>query len=175
MSSSARMLRGSVVALALTTLAACGGSSGARPPVAAPPAAPAPGTDVTGHQLRGTWRLVTYETIAPNGERTRHPVTGRMTIDPSGRVTVRAQLERQGQPPFVLDYTGQAVIDSRSQMLRVEGASVPRPPSGAPPNVVSAVSLDRARHYQLSGNLLTVTALKAGSKRPVATVVWERE
>lgn len=154
-------------------LSGCGGASRPRP-AAAGAVQPAGGTDQqVRRQLEGQWELVTYETIAPDGSRAPQPVSGRLSYDPSGTLSVRAQFRRQGGAPIVLDYSGRAVIDPRAQRLRVEGANVPAP-AGAPADAVAAVSLDRPRHYQLQGNLLTVSALEPGSNRPLATAVWRR-
>jgi len=174
-SHAARLVVIPVLMLGLVVLAACGGSSGARPPATAPASPPAAGPAPSSHPLQGEWRLVTYEAIAADGSRTRQPVTGRMSVGPAGNLQLNAQVTRQGQEPFVLDYSGRAVVDQRAQMLRVEGANVPAPPGGAPANLTAAVSLDRSRHYQLSGDLLTVTAIESGTARPVATAVWRRQ
>lgn len=154
-------------------LAGCGGASRPRP-AGTGAVQPAGGADQqVRRQLEGRWELVTYETIAPDGSRTPQPVSGQLSFNPSGTLSVRAQLRRQGVPPFVLEYSGRAVIDPRAQRLRVEGASVPAPP-GAPANAVAAVSLDRPRHFQIQGDLLTVSALDPGSNRPTATAVWRK-
>ncbi|HEX6211299.1 MAG TPA: hypothetical protein VF136_11015 [Methylomirabilota bacterium] len=162
-----------LIPVVVSVLAGCGG--GSRPRPAGTGSVPTGGSDVdqVRRQLQGTWELVTYQTFAPDGSRNDQPVSGRLSYDGSGTLRVHAEYRRQGRAPFVLDYGGRAVIDPRAQRLRVEAASVPRPPGGEE-TVVAAVSLDRPRHYQLQGNLLTVSALDAGSGRPVATAVWRK-
>jgi hypothetical protein len=155
-------------------LAACAGAPRQRPVRMGPVTQGADSVEGARRLLQGDWSLASYETIAPDGSRATHPVTGLLTYDEFGNLSLRAQLNRDGQPPAVLEYRGRAVIDARASMLRVEGVQYTERPTGVSPEITEAVSLDKPRHYQISGDVLTLSALDPATRRPTAVVAFRR-
>ncbi|MGE0461002.1 MAG: lipocalin-like domain-containing protein [Vicinamibacterales bacterium] len=145
---------------------------------AAPAAQPRPGT--ARDRLVGTWHLVTYQILDPDGGPSRPGAydVGRITYDPSGHMS--AQLmhssNKATQPPATdadraaayrryLGYFGPFTVDEAKSIVthHVAGSSNP-----------AWVGSNQVRHFAFSpdGNGLTLS-LKSG-ERVTQSLYWER-
>jgi hypothetical protein len=129
-----------------------------------------PGTlETVRRQLEGNWMLADYELLAgPNAG--KQPVVGQLTYDAYGNLSVVARIDRPGQAPEVIEYSGRAVIDVRAETLKLEGISYKQRPTAA---TLQAAGLEEPRHYMFSNGALTLSVLGADGK-PTANVVWKR-
>jgi hypothetical protein len=128
--------------------------------------------------LEGRWTLVSYDVYPPGGDPIRLAGSGTLEYDAFGNLNVEIrvdeptarQLEAAGIPSEkgVVSMKGRTVIDVQSRTLTyvLEG----QPPFGEPS---SPWALNRSRHWEVAGNVLTLTT-KATDGRPLSTGVWEK-
>jgi hypothetical protein len=125
-------------------------------------------------QLEGTWSLVWYD-IYENGKRRRLAATGDLVYDAYGNLTLHGQLKNApaGADPraLSLNYAGRAVLDVRTQELRMldvtaTGDALPRP-------VEDQVNPASVRHYELKAGTLTLTVVDSAGK-PTAVSSWKK-
>jgi hypothetical protein len=143
-----------------------------------------PGTTQAARKyLEGRWSLLSYEVFPPG--RPSIQVTGGSgslsydsfsNLDIQIRVADKAMaesLERAGIPlqDGVISTTGRTVIDMQARTLRyiLEGQPALQlgPPSGP-------LALIRPRHWELNGNVLTLTT-KGDDGKPVSIGAWQKE
>lgn len=117
-------------------------------------------------QLEGNWMLTDYEVLTAG----KRPVVGQLTYDAFGNLSVLARIDRAGQAPEVIEYSGRAVIDVRAETLKLDGLTYKQRPTAA---TLQAAGLEEPRHYAFSDGVLTLSVLGADGK-PTAHVVWKR-
>ena len=129
-----------------------------------------PGTlESVRRQLEGNWMLADYELLSgPNAG--KQPVVGQLSYDAYGNLSVLARIDRAGQAPEVIEYSGRAVIDVRDETLKLDGIEYKRRPTAA---TLQAAGLEEPRHYVFSDGTLTLSVLGPDGK-PTAHVVWKR-
>jgi hypothetical protein len=129
-----------------------------------------PGTlETVRRQLEGNWMLAEYELLSGPAAG-KQPVVGQLTYDAYGNMSVLARIDRPGQAPEVIEYSGRAVIDVRAQTLKLEGIEYKRRPTEA---TLQAAGLEEPRHYAFTEGTLTLSVMGADAK-PTARVVWKR-
>lgn len=134
-------------------------------------------------KVTGTWKLVSYWTTRPNGERVapygEHPL-GFLTYTADHRVFVI--LSRGGRKPLegdrftaseaeradafstALAYAGRFTFDGAKAVHHIEIATLP-----------NYVGTDQVRFAKLAGNRLTLSAtLTMGGEQRKSQLVWER-
>ena len=128
--------------------------------------------------LEGRWTLVSYELFPPDGPPVSLNGTGILTFDQYGNLTIdiRADaasatiLEKAGIATAngALSTSGRTVVDLQSRTLTyvLEG----QPPLGAPSG---PLALNRPRHWEVDGNVLTLT-IKGDDSRPVSVGRWQK-
>lgn len=128
--------------------------------------------------LEGRWSLVSYEVYPPDGPAITLQGTGILTFDEFANLTIdiradkasAAVLEKAGIQTTngTLLTSGRTVVDMQARTLTyvIEG----QPPLGAPSG---PLALNRPRHWEVEGNLLTLT-IKGDDGRPVSIGRWEK-
>ena len=100
----------------------------------------------------------------------KQPVVGQLTYDAYGNLSMLARIDRPGEAPEVIEYSGRAVIDVRAQTLRLDGIEYKRRPTAA---TLQAAGLDEPRHYVISPTTLTLSVVGPDGT-PTARVSWTR-
>jgi hypothetical protein len=128
--------------------------------------------------LEGRWSLVSYEVFPLDGPPITLKGTGILTFDEFGNLTVDIRpdkpstvlLEKAGiqTPNGTLLTSGRAAVDMQARTLTyvIQG----EPPLGAPSG---PLALNRPRHWEVEGNLLTLT-IKGDDGRPVSVGRWQK-
>lgn len=120
-------------------------------------------------QLEGNWMLTGFEVLTgPNAG--KQPVVGQLTYDAYGNLSLLARIDRPGQAPEVIEYSGRAVIDVRAQTLRLDGIEYTRRPTAA---TLQAAGLEEPRRYLISPTTLTLSVVGPDGT-PTARVSWTR-
>ena len=128
--------------------------------------------------LEGRWSLISFEIFPPGAVPIRVNGAGTLTYDGFGNLDVQIRvneetaklLESAGIPTTkgVLSTTGRTVVDMQSRTLTymLEG----QPPFGAPSD---PLALNRQRHWQVEGNVLTLTT-KRDDGEPGSVGRWQK-
>jgi hypothetical protein len=128
--------------------------------------------------LEGRWRLLSFDVTPPGKQPIRVLGAGNLTYDGFGNLTVEirvdgataAMLEANGiqTEKGVLSTSGRTAVDLQSRTLTYtfEGQA----PLGAPSG---PLALNRPRHWQVDGNVLTVTT-KNDEGQTVSVGKWEK-
>jgi hypothetical protein len=128
--------------------------------------------EATRKALEGSWALVSLDMVAANGARQPVTASGRLTYDAFGTMTIRGVIEDPAlKDKLVLDYHGRIVIDTTRLEFRAVDLEADRP---VDLDRLEAISPDKVRRYELSGDSLIVTYLD-GSGNPAAVARWRRE
>jgi hypothetical protein len=148
-------------------------------PIKGGPTDTGPGSLVAARKyLEGRWTLVSYEVFPPDSPAVTLKGTGILTFDEFGNLTIdiradqasTAVLEKAGIATTngSLSTSGRTVVDMQSRTLTyvLEGQA----PLGAPSG---PLALNRPRHWQVDGNLLTLTIMGDDS-RPVSVGRWQK-
>lgn len=144
-------------------------------------------SDDVASQLVGTWQLVSYSTVASDGEATfpmgRNPC-GRITYEASGRMAV--QLGDPGRATFAAsdprattDAEVRAAFDS---YIAYYGSYTVHPNQGIVVHhlemslIPNWTGSDQVRYFDLQGGRLTLKTppMSYGGVERVATLVWEK-
>ena len=137
-------------------------------PVKAGPVDTGPGTlEFVRRQLQGTWDLVKFETVSPQGQATEVKASGMLTYDEFGNLNMYGKAEGP-TGPLALDMTGRAVIDVTKKQLKILNAT-----GNTQVSDIQEVSLDRVRAYSFDGPLLRLSTMDAAGKVS-ATSVWKK-
>jgi hypothetical protein len=123
-------------------------------------------------QLSGRWQLTSLTIYSTSGQPTTVPAEALLTYDDYGNLTIRGQLKDpgSGEAPPILHQSGRAVIDPGKKQLRLMDTGG----DALDPSTVSdAISYDRIRLYELSGQELKLTTIDANGNR-TATTVWKK-
>jgi hypothetical protein len=128
--------------------------------------------------LEGRWSLLSFEVLPPGQPPVRVIGDGTLTYDGFGNLDVQirvddatgSRLELAGIPVKngMLSTTGRTVVDMQTRTLTyfIEG----QPPLGAPSG---PLALNRPRHWQVEGNVLTLTT-KGADGQPLSIGRWEK-
>jgi hypothetical protein len=148
-------------------------------PIKLGPTETGPGTLAAARKyLEGRWSLLSYEVFPPDGPPITLNGTGILTFDEFANLTIdiRADnasagiLEKAGIQTTngALLTSGRTVVDMQARTLTyvLEG----QPPLGAPSG---PLGLNRPRHWDVQGNLLTLT-IKGDDGRPVSIGRWQK-
>src|SRR2546423_119338 len=125
-------------------------------------------------QLEGTWTLTSYE-VYRDGKRQRVPASAHLSYDNFGNLTMTGELARPGAGetrPVLLNYSGRAVLDVATRELRLLG--MVQSGDAVPSSVVEATSPENVRHYDIRGDVLTLTVL-SGKGKPTAASAWKKQ
>ena len=130
--------------------------------------------------LEGTWTLESFEVYPANGAPIVLKGTGRLTYDGYGNMRVEVQtdpgtgglLSKAGIENVNgrLSSDGRTVVDVQARTLAyvVEGQ-----PTGKT-QVLGPLALQRLRHWQVEGNLLTLTT-KDDADKPLSISKWRKQ
>ena len=128
--------------------------------------------------LEGRWTLVSYEVFPPDGAPITLKGTGILTFDEFGNLNIdiradsasTAILEKAGirTAEGTWSTSGRTVVDMQSRTLTYVIAG--EAPLGAPSG---PLALNRPRHWQVDGNVLTLT-VKGDDSRPVSVGRWQK-
>jgi len=129
-----------------------------------------PGTlESVRRQLEGNWMLTGFEVLSgPNAG--KQPVVGQLTYDAYGNLSMLARIDRPGQAPEVIEYSGRAVLDVRASTLRLDGIEYKRRPTEA---TLQAAGLEEPRRYAFTPTTLTLSVVGPDGT-PTARVSWTR-
>lgn len=128
--------------------------------------------------LEGRWSLLSFEVFPPGKPAIQVKGAGTLTYDAFGNLQIEirvdkatgSQLEQQGIPitDGRLSISGRTAVDMQRKVLTyfLEG----QPPLGAPSN---PLALNRPRHWQVDGNILTLTT-NGDDGKPVSVGRWEK-
>jgi hypothetical protein len=120
-------------------------------------------------QLEGNWMLTEFDVLSgPSAG--KQPVVGQLTYDAYGNLSLLARIDRPGQTPEVIEYSGRAVVDVRAQTLKLDNIKYKHRPTAA---TLRAAALDEPRQYAFVDQSLTLSAIGADGK-PTARVVYKR-
>jgi hypothetical protein len=128
--------------------------------------------------LEGRWRLLSFEILPPGGTPIRVLGAGTLTYDAIGNLNVEIRVDRTTAQALdvagfattqgALSTRGPTVLDLQARTLTyvLEG----QVPLGAPSG---PLALNRPRHWQVEGNVLTLTT-KGEDGQPVSIGRWEK-
>jgi hypothetical protein len=128
--------------------------------------------------LEGRWGLLSFEVLPPGEPPIHVKGAGSLTYDAFGNLEVELRvdeatarlLEMAGIPSTkgVVSMSGRAVVDmpSRTLTYMLEG----QPPFGAPS---SPLALNRQRHWEVEGDILTLTT-KGADGAPLSVGRWQK-
>jgi hypothetical protein len=166
-----------LVCLCATSAILTAGAHGA--PLQRGPVETGPGSTAAARKyLEGRWSLVSFEVLPPGRPPIRLSGAGRLTYDAFGNLDVDIRdddttgtlLETAGitSSRGVLSTRGRTVVDMQARTLTyvLEG----QPPFGAPSG---PLALNRPRHWQVEGNVLTLTT-RGDDGQPVSVGRWEK-
>jgi len=159
----------------LTTLglsaAACKSAPVQKPTFGGPVDAGPGSLEATRRALEGTWNLQSLEVVDARGGHRNVKASGRLMYDAFGSMEVKGVVEDPAlSGTLVIDYQGRIVIDTvRLQFYPADLVS-DRP---ADPDQIIAISPEKVRRYQLSGDSFVVTYLDKAAK-PTAVIKWTR-
>ena len=138
-----------------------------------------PGTTAAARRyLQGRWSLLSFEVFSEGRPPLRLNGQGTLTYDAFGNLDVELRVDAATAPMLVaagipvtrgvVSTSGRTVIDLQARTLTyfLEG----QPPFGAPSG---PLALNRPRHWQVDGNVLTLTT-KGDDGRPVSIARWEK-
>jgi len=121
--------------------------------------------------MEGTWKLASLEVVDTKGGHRPVKAGGSLTYDGFGNMTVRGVIEDPAlRDTLVIDYTGRITIDPAKHEFYPADLASERP---LEQGQAAAISPDKVRRYELSGNQFVVTYLDASSK-PTAVIKWQR-
>jgi hypothetical protein len=121
--------------------------------------------------IEGTWTLESLEVVDAAGARRPVKAGGQLTYDAFGNMTIRGVIEDPSlRDKIVLDYTGRITIDTVKHEFYPANLQSDRPVDAVE---IAAISPDKVRRYELSGNSFVVTYLDAQTK-PTAIARWKR-
>jgi len=151
-----------------------------KKPIYTGPLDTGPGSLTAARQyLEGRWTLVSFEVFPPGREPIQVKGSGMLVYDAYANLSVeirtdeatRAALTRVGVPfeNGVISTSGRTVID-------MDGRTLTYIFEGAPPIGASAgpLATNRPRHWQVDGDLLTLTT-KDDSGNNLSVAVWRRQ
>jgi hypothetical protein len=148
-------------------------------PIPLDPIETGPGTVTQARKfLEGRWSLLSFEVYPAGGQATPLPSAGTLTFDDFGNLSIEIRvdqagflvLEKAGIPSDqgVLSTTGRVFLDMQQRTLRYVVGD--KPVTGAESGPLAA---NRPRHWQVDGDLLTLTTKDDGGK-PTSVAKWKR-
>lgn len=160
------------IVLLAVVLAACAPSPRQRPIRTSPVEAGAGSLAEARKQIEGTWTLTSFTSWVPEGKEHAIKANGRLTYDAFGNLELAGAFEdpadkaRAGEQS--LEFKGRAVIDPAKKLIVLADVKGNVPTAAVP----EEMSPDRVRHYEVTGNTLTLTTREG--ERMLARTVWER-
>jgi hypothetical protein len=165
-------------ALLVAAVSACAPAPRQRP-VELGPVDTGQGTLAAARQyLEGRWTLVSYEVFPPGQPPVKLAGAGTLSYDGFGNLNMEIRVDeptaerlaRAGVPSAkgVISTNGRTVVDMQARTLTyvLEG----QPPFGAPSG---PLALNRPRHWQVDGNVLTLTT-RGDDGQSVSVGRWEK-
>jgi hypothetical protein len=170
-----RFVSGAVVAVALGA-AACAGSPSQRP-VKLGPVDQGPGTITSARTyLEGRWTLESFEVYPPGAPAVRLTGSGTLSYDEFGNLKMDIRTDQASSDILraagveirdgVISSSGRTAVDMQNRTLTyvLEGQR----PSGTGP-----LAINRPRHWQVEGTLLTLTTQDEAGK-PLSVGRWRK-
>jgi hypothetical protein len=127
--------------------------------------------EATRRALEGTWNLQTLEVVDARGARRGVKASGQLMYDAFGSMNVRGTVEDPAlTDTLVINFQGRIVLDTVRHEFYPADLVSDRPVDASQ---IQAISPDKVRRYELSGNSLVVTYLDKAAK-PTAVIHWSR-
>ncbi len=167
----------SIPLVALLITAACTGGPRTRPVVGGPVAAGTGSLAEARKYLEGRWTLESFEVFPPGRAPVTVKGTGVLTYDEFGNMRMEIRTDQATSDGLrsvgidvregVLSTDGRTAVDLQNRTLTyiLEG----QPPAASGP-----LALNRPRHWEVAGNLLTLTT-RGDDGKPVSVGRWRKQ